>query len=417
MTEPEDMKCRVLVVKVASRCNINCKYCYMYNMGDDSYKQQPKFMSEAVVNALMERIRAHCLQHELKQFVMVLHGGEPLLAGHDFFRYFVQTARSVLQPDVDPIFSVQTNGILLDDEWCRVLDELKVHIGISMDGDKPAHDMNRVDHQGNGTYDRVLLGLRTAQQSPHLHSKPGILSVMNVFSDPNNWFDHILSLKVKECDVLIPEATYENPPPGYALSESWLITLFDRWMAQGDADGVHIRLFSFLINQMLGREQSLDVMGNKNNEVLVIETDGGIESVDVLKACGEGFTKAGANVLTHSFDEALQTPLARMYHLSHSLLARKCTVCPLSELCGGGYIPHRFSKAAGFNNPSVYCNDLIKLITHIQRVTLGGLPPEMLEELGIELLDYETVQQLIAERLPLTEEPEYAGELEKFGQG
>jgi uncharacterized protein len=394
----------------------------MYNMGDGSYLQQPKFMSEAVTDALMQRIREHCLTHDIRQFVLVLHGGEPLLAGPDFFRYFVTTARAVLEPDVTPIFSVQTNGILLDEQWCETLGELQVHIGVSMDGDQSAHDMNRVDHQGKGTYERVLAGLRKAQQSPHLRSKPGILSVMNVFSDPDAWFDHVLSLNVRECDVLIPEATYDHPPSGYALLESetpyadWLIRLFDRWLAYGDAEGVHIRLFSYLINQMLGREQSLDVMGNKNNEVLVIETDGGIEAVDVLKACGEGFTKAGANVLTHSFDEALQTPLARMYHLSHALLPRKCTVCPLREVCGGGYIPHRFSRAAGFNNPSIYCKDLIKLITHVQQATLGTLPAEVLEELGIELLDATAVERLIGEGLQETGEPDYAATLEKFAQ-
>ena len=57
-----------LVVKVASRCNLNCTYCYVYNMGDESYKKQPKFMSEEVIKNLFLRIKAHCDKHKLKGF-------------------------------------------------------------------------------------------------------------------------------------------------------------------------------------------------------------------------------------------------------------------------------------------------------------------------------------------------------------
>ena len=86
------MKTQALVVKVASRCNLNCTYCYMYNMGDDSYKLQPKFMSDLVVESIFLRIKNHSIINNLERFLIVFHGGEPLLTGIDFYENFVNDA-------------------------------------------------------------------------------------------------------------------------------------------------------------------------------------------------------------------------------------------------------------------------------------------------------------------------------------
>ena len=64
-----------LVIKVASRCNLNCTYCYVYNMGDNSYKLQPKFMSLETIEKIFERIKSHCLKNGLKDFLIIFHGG------------------------------------------------------------------------------------------------------------------------------------------------------------------------------------------------------------------------------------------------------------------------------------------------------------------------------------------------------
>ena len=152
-------------------------------------------------------------------------------------------------------------------------------------------------------------------------------------------------------------------------------------------------------------------MGKGENEILVIETNGGIEAVDVLKICGDGFTKTDANVSTHSFDDATQTPLAKIYRYSGSMLPKKCLACPISETCGGGYIPHRYSAANGFNNPSVYCNDLMKLITHIQNRVIENLPEEIVKEAGAQKITYEECQSIIAANIEHIEEPEYSQEL------
>ena len=406
-----------LVVKVASRCNLNCSYCYMFNQGDSTYKNQPKTMPLEVVDNLFLKVKDHCLKHSIKEFNFILHGGEPLLAGKDFFKYFKQKGEEVLKELASLTFAVQTNAVLLDEDWCKVLAELGYGVGISLDGTKEMNDAFRVDHAGRGSYDNIVKGLKVAQAAKKLES-PGLLSVINVNADPLEIYRHFKSLKTSGCNFLLPDANFDHLPPHAFNTDSptpygdWYIKLFDQWFEEGPGDGgLGISYFSNFIEHILGSESGSDNMGRAENGILVIETDGSIESVDVLKICGDGFTKNEANVLTHTLDEAVQTPLAKIYYHSGTMLPKKCLACPINETCGGGYIPHRFSSSNGFNNPSVYCNDLMKLITHIQNHVIDNLPEEVLKESGAQKITYEECQQIIAANINTIEEPDYAEEL------
>ena len=77
------------VVKISSRCNLNCSYCYEYNMGDDSWKSMPKTMSIETMSKVVERIKEHSLKHDFNNISISLHGGEPLLVGIDKFKEYI----------------------------------------------------------------------------------------------------------------------------------------------------------------------------------------------------------------------------------------------------------------------------------------------------------------------------------------
>lgn len=388
-------KINTLVLKVASRCNLNCTYCYMYNKGDMSYLKQPKFMSREVVDALINNTLQHCREHQIRRFNFVFHGGEPLLCSPEFYYYFVQKANSVLGPEgIKGVYQMQTNALLLSPEWCRVLNELGIIVGISLDGRKEDNDRQRIDHRGEGSYDRIIRGLRIGQE--HLKIAPGLLCVINIDANPRDAYNHFKELGVKSGDFLIPYATNDLPPDQPTNPENisatpyadWLIKIFDQWYEEPNGERLNLRIFPTIIRLILGTNHSADNFGNANNEVLLIETDGGLEPVGALKLCGDSFTKAGANVLTHTFDEALITELAMRYITSHTNKPEPCNKCLLTEVCGGGHIAHRYSKANGFNNVSVYCRDFMKLITHIQNRIVDGFPADYVNNYGIEKITF-----------------------------
>jgi uncharacterized protein len=379
LTAGAPMNVQTLVVKVASRCNLNCSYCYVYNQGDDTWKSQPRVMPAHVVAALMDRVKAHCLRHKMTDFALVMHGGEPLLTGQAFVRSFVAEARRRLLPEVQPHIFLQTNGTLLTRKWSRLLLELGVAVGVSLDGTPAINDRYRVDHAGRGSYAAVRAGIenfRAVAGRP-----PGILSVISQEADPRECYEHLKSLGARSVDFLFPDATYQRPPVGQECEQApvgdWLARLFDCWF-HDDRPTIRIRLFVDLISMLCGGKASTDGgLGTGLKNVLVVDCDGSVEPIDGLKLCGNGFTKVGTNLLSHELDEALSTDLARRYYLSGRILCQTCQDCSIKQVCGGGELPHRYSRERGFDNPSVYCPDLTRIITHVESAIAAAMPTSL----------------------------------------
>jgi uncharacterized protein len=398
-----ELKIKYLVIKVASRCNLNCTYCYMYNLGDNSYLKQPKVMSRKVVNMIISKALSHAKRKGIDFFVFSFHGGEPLLAGKDFFKYFVNQADSMFLPEgIQPYFALQTNGVLLTEDWCNHFSELGIEITISLDGDKATNDRYRIDHKGRGSYDKVVKGLKIAKSLMNNVQPPGILSVIDINSDPIKVYNHFKSLDIHWFDMNHPDANYDSVPANYSFSPNntpyadWLIKMFDIWFAESKEDKKpQIRLFEDIVRSVLGFMQSTDALGNHRSEVLVVETDGGLEAVDTLKACGDGFTKNNLNILYNEFDEVFKDDLVELYENSHEMLPAKCMVCPIKDICGGGYLPHRYSSENGFNNPSIYCNDWLKLILHIRNKVIGLLPERNRIEYNLKPILYHEAIEII----------------------
>lgn len=411
------MNVESLVVKIASRCNINCTYCYMYNHLDQSYKSQPKFMSKETINNLKDKIKNHCVKHELKDFYLIIHGGEPLLSKVSDLRHFLETLKSLDKDDIAIHFAVQTNGMLINEEYCKLFNEFGVGIGISIDGKEEINDLYRLDKQGNGTFSRVKEGIEQAHK--HLKNPLGCLSVVNLQSDPIESYEIFRDLKFKGANFLLLDENYDTlgldseTIKGHKNS-NWLIELFDHWYKIDDKERVRIRKFENIISYILGSEIGTESSGKGYNKVAVIETNGDIEPLDVLKICGEEFTKHKFNLGENELDDVFESDLVKVYYNSKQYLSKQCLACPVQDVCGGGYIPHRFNSENGFNNPSIYCKDLLRLITHIQNVVIDDMPKEIVEESDVERLTYEKALEMISAKLPEIEEPAYTSLLEHF---
>jgi uncharacterized protein len=388
------------IVKVASRCNLDCTYCYVYNKGDESFRRQPFRMKPATVSALLSRVATHCAERKLKTVSFIFHGGEPLLAGMDFFRGFVAEAAATLGARTKPLFSLETNGTLLTREWLDLFVELQIAFGVSLDGPPEMHDRNRVDHAGAGSYARVRRALDLVQADRRVDRLfGGVLTVIDLETNPLAVYRHLREIGVRRCDFLLPDGTHDNrpaglPPGGDATPYAdWLIAIFDEWFQNEDTT-LSIRILQDVIKLLFARDQGTDALGGGRNGVLVIETDGGIEPVDVLKICGDSFTKLGLNVATHEIRDAYGSDLVQLYQQGAARLCRACRACPIVAVCGGGYLPHRYARASGFDNPSVFCRDLVKLITHVRTAVLATIPQKLLRKLGMQPLSYDEVLAL-----------------------
>ncbi|WP_299896861.1 radical SAM protein [uncultured Aquimarina sp.] len=356
------MKFDALILKVASRCNLNCSYCFMYNLGDTTYKQQPKFMSYELVDEILDKTRQYILRYKKKEFSFIFHGGEPLLIDKKFYRYFIKKANKLNQQLSDVIFKydIQTNGVLIDKSWCSLFRELNIYPSVSVDGTKKAHDMYRKDHKGNGSYDRVFKSVQILKE--HI-GYADTVCVINVEEDPQCIYNSFKDMNVNSVNFLIPDFTHDTFPfdKTKTIMADWLIQLFDLWIE--DSERYQIPMFAGLINRLLGTTEHT----NNESTVLVIETNGEIEAIDSLKACGHGFTKTDMNINTHNFSDIKKSPLGKLYFEdSTTKLNSKCLSCPIMEICQGGRLVHRFKKENGFDNVSVYCKDLIKFTAYIQ---------------------------------------------------
>lgn len=384
--------CKVAILKIASRCNLNCSYCYMYNLADKSFMDQPRVISESTTKAFAKRLATHCAIHKQKNVVVVLHGGEPLLAGRKTIGALVDQVKTEFDgtaPDTEVVFSLQTNGTPITDEWCVFFKEKNIKIGVSIDGPREVHDKNRVFHSGKGSHSRVMRGWDLLKT----HGlEPSVLTVINLFSDPVATFDFVHSLQPSRADFLLPECTHDNPPlrlaPGRPNTEyaDWLIPVFERWTAANAP--FRVILFEYIARKILGGVGTYDALGPDENPNLIFETDGSIEPVDVLKACKHGMTKTSFNVHTHEIEDCFSDPMIGLYYRGGDGACADCKKCAIFDICGGGYLPHRYSEKNGFDNVSVYCNDLQKIICHIQNHVVDSLPSEVIDRIEIRRLEY-----------------------------
>ena len=132
---------RQFILKVHSRCNLSCSYCYVYEMADQGWREQPLRMSSPVVAKTVQRIAEHAATHGLGSVDVILHGGEPLLAGWEWLSDLVGLLRRDVPAQVN--IAVQTNGTLLDRHVLIALKNLRISVGVSLDGDAEATGRHR----------------------------------------------------------------------------------------------------------------------------------------------------------------------------------------------------------------------------------------------------------------------------------
>lgn len=182
------------VLRVHSRCDLACDHCYVYKSADQSWRGRPMAISEEVVARTAQRIAEHAASHRLPAVQVVLHGGEPLLAGRARLQAVATELRAALRGICDLDLRIHTNGGLLDEEFCELFAEYDVRVGISIDGDRATDDRHRRYADGRSSYDKVVRAI-------------GLLSTDN---DPVTVYDSLRRLQPPRVDFLLPHATWET---------------------------------------------------------------------------------------------------------------------------------------------------------------------------------------------------------------
>jgi len=357
------------VFKIATRCNLNCTYCYMYNLADSGWRRQPKRMALSTVQKTAERMREHCVRHGRKKVQITLHGGEPFLVGVDQMRDIVRTLRRTLEPaGIRCRITVQSNGLLFSSQFGDMLTEEGVTLGISVDGPPNINDLHRVDHRGRGSSARLEKKLELLSRD-YRSMFAGLLCVVNVDACPEATFDYLASFDPPTINFLLPVDNHDRLPPGMTpdggatLYGDWLCTAFERWAKSPKK--VRVLFFNSIINLLLGGSALTESHGTEGANLVVIEANGDIEAVDSLKGAYEGAATLGLNVFDHDFDAAARRILQIEHELGARSVADKCAICPMLDVCGGGDMPTRYAKTNGFRDPSIYCRDLQKIIARI----------------------------------------------------
>jgi uncharacterized protein len=341
-------------------------------MADSTWKQRPPLMSDAIFGLALERIQSHCRFTRQEYANIVFHGGEPCLIGARKFDDWCTKAKAGLADLAKPTLSIQTNGTLIDRTWADVFKKHRVQVGISMDGPQPIHDAFRIDHAGRGSYDQIERGIRCLQDADVRY---GILSVIALGADPVAVHRHFIELGCKEITYVLPHVTHDTIEPihrlyGQTPVADFLIPIFDEWWFNETPD-IHIGDLRNMARIVMGGSSQIETIGNVPPQYVFIESDGELEGLDNLRACRDGISKINLNVRDAEFRDILQANNMHGTAIFEGMpLSNICQACPECDTCGGGYLPHRYSSVNGFDNPSAWCADLLKLFTHI-RLRLG----------------------------------------------
>ena len=359
-----------VLVKAASRCNLDCSYCYVYNLGDDGWKDQPRRMSDGVMNSVIDQLGVLSRSQEHPTSV-VLHGGEPLLLGLARTERLLAGLREGLRSDAG--LHIQTNGVLLTSEFIDLFDRFDVGISVSLDGPAEVHDRNRIDRRGDGSHERVVAGVARLVAHPasgRLFS--GLLAVVDPTSDPVEVYEFLKATGAPSFDFLYRDGNHDALPPGKASVDSteygdWMLGLVNHYLS--DRTPPRIRFIDDLARLVLGGHGIKEGLGVEEYGILVIDTDGRITRNDTLKSAYPGADRFDLerSILNRDLLHQLASPEVDDYFGLQHPTSPICHSCTELGVCGGGMPTHRWSAERGYANPTVFCKDQLLVIGELRR--------------------------------------------------
>ncbi len=378
---------------VGPRCNLACSYCYYLETEDMYGGQLPPKMSDGLLEAY---IRNYIGSSPGPVVSFVWHGGEPTLAGLDFYRKAVEMEKRYLPPGWSAWNNLQTNGILSDDEWCSFLAEARFDVGLSIDGTQVVHDTYRRDRGGRGTYDRVLQAARRLKAhgiradllctvtSASAQDPVGVYRALRDLD--TGWVQFIPIVRRDRDGRVTPDSV---TPEGYG---DFLCAVFDEWV-RNDIGRLEIQQVAEMGLVWSGGSANLCWMAPTCGRVLVVEHDGSVYSCDHFVRPEHRI----GHILSASLAELVDSPVQREFgDAKRDRLPTKCKKCAWLDVCNGGCPKDRFattedgepglnSLCAGLRKFFAHAGPQIRRIVELRR--LGKKPPEIMAQLRADAME------------------------------
>ena len=376
----------VVAKPVGSACNLNCAYCFylekqaLYGNGKDFR------MPDEVLTAF---VRAYVEAQPTPVVEFVWQGGEPTLLGLDFFRRVVDLQRPYSwQKTISN--SLQTNGTLLTDEWCRFLKQHNFMVGLSLDGPREIHDRYRCDRQGTGSFDDVMRGLKLLQKhgvdynvmaSVARETARQPLDVYQFFKEQGVEFIQFVPIierlpataEQQSGLSLAGPAVLDRTEPNTKIT-SWtvlpeeyadfLIAVYEEWV-RNDVGTTFVMNFEWALNAWIGNPSPVCIHARQCGRSLVIEHNGDIFACDhyVYPEYRLG------NILTDDLFAMVTSSLQTGFGVDkENALPRWCQECDVLAACQGGCSKHRFGQSP-YQEPGLHylCAGYRKFFMHIRK--------------------------------------------------
>lgn len=325
-----------LIKPASSLCDMRCRYCFYHDISDIREVKSMGILSCGTAEILLKAAFAAVEPGGFVQFTF--QGGEPTLAGLDFFRTFMELEQKYCPKDVQVGHSIQTNGLQLNEEWAGFLKEHNFLVGISIDGNQAIHDTYRLDAAGKGTWDRVCAAVALMDR---YGVETNLLCVVSatVAKNPQKVYASLKRLgghPLQFIPCLDPleaergQESYSLKPEAYGR---FLCGLFDSWYRDWSAGNyISIRTFEDHLRILMRLPPSTCAASGACGSYLVVEGDGSLYPCDfyVLDEWKIG------NIRDMTVAQALSSPVSRGFLAAGAARPESCKACPYLPLCRGG---------------------------------------------------------------------------------
>lgn len=340
-----------LLIKPASAvCNLDCQYCFYLDRDADPYKELP---ARLMPLDTLERLVDNFLFYSYPASTFAFQGGEPTLAGLKFFEKLVEFQQRYGRNGQSVSNAMQTNGILLDADWCRLFREYNFLIGISIDGPEEVNDLYRFNKAGHGTWKKVMQGIETMQKEKVEFNVLCVLSQSNVHK-PRETYKFFRSIGVQYMQF-IPLAEFHpdgTPMPFTITPEEYgrfMCEIFDLWWPERRK--TRVRFFDNLAEALAGQKPGSCTMHETCDSYVVVEYNGDVYPCDFFV---EKEWKLG-NITLDSFPEIARRQKRYSFAVKKTLAHPECQVCQYQAICHGGCPKTRHGVQRRFEDLDYFC--------------------------------------------------------------